>query len=60
MKELRSDYRPQVHYTQEQKTKTPHKVEPEQPMPIKVKPYLHQIIGYNLACRILGIFEGGG
>jgi len=35
-------------------------VEQDQPMPIKVKPYSHQIIGYNLACRILGIFEGGG
>jgi len=55
MKKLRNDYKTQVQGCQEQKTKTPHLVEPEQPMPIKAKPYSHQIIAYNFACRILGI-----
>ncbi|MBP1920407.1 hypothetical protein [Youngiibacter multivorans] len=60
MKELRNDLKTQVQNSQEQKTKAQHLVEPDQPMPIKVKPYSHQVIGYNLACRILGIIEGGG
>jgi len=60
MKELRCDYRTRDHDSQVPKCKLPTMVEPEQPMPLKVKPYSHQIIGYNLACRILGIFEGGG
>ena len=30
-------------------------VEPLEPMPIKVKPYRHQIVGYNLALKILGL-----
>jgi len=55
MKELRSDHMTRVYDSQEQKTKTPHLVEPKQPMPIKAKPYSHQIIAYNFACRILGI-----
>ncbi|ETA80440.1 hypothetical protein [Youngiibacter fragilis] len=60
MKKLKINYKTQVQYSQDQKMTTPSMVEPEQPMPLKVKPYSHQIIGYNLACRILGIFEGGG
>lgn len=30
-----------------------------EPMPIKARPYAHQIIGYNMACRILMITKGG-
>lgn len=60
MEESRNDFNTRVQNSQVQKTKRPHLEEPEQPMPIKVKPYSHQVIGYNLACRILGIFEGGG
>jgi hypothetical protein len=55
MKEFKSDLKTQVKDNQEPKTKSPHLVEPDQPMPIKVKPYSHQIIAYNFACRILGI-----
>jgi len=60
MKESRNDFKTQVKNSQEQNPKMPQLVEPKQLMPIKVKPYSHQIMGYNLACRILGIFEGGG
>jgi|GEM_PF-843625 len=31
---------------------------PLEPMPIKARPYAHQITGYNLACMALGIFAG--
>lgn len=31
-----------------------------EPMPIKVKPYSHQIQAYNFVGKKLGIFEGGG
>lgn len=55
MKELRSDYKTQGQNSQEQKTKMPHLVEPDQPLPIKVKPYSHQIVAYNFTCRTLGI-----
>ena len=60
MKESKKDDKTQVQTRKEQKSKSLVMVEPEQPMPLKVKPYSHQVIGYNLACRILGIFEGGG
>ena len=32
---------------------------PFEPMPIKARPYAHQIEGYNLACMALRIFAGG-
>jgi hypothetical protein len=60
MKESKKDDKTQVQTHKEQMSKPLVMVEPEQPMTLKVKPYSHQIIGYNLACRILGIFEGGG
>ena len=28
-----------------------------EPMPIKVKPYEHQIKGYNIACKLMSIFK---
>lgn len=28
-----------------------------EPMPIKAKPYTHQIKAFNIACRILNLFE---
>lgn len=28
-----------------------------EPMPIKVKPYQHQIKGYNIACRLMSLFK---
>ena len=28
-------------------------------MPIRAKPYAHQIEAYNLACRLFGLVEGG-
>ncbi len=31
---------------------------PQETMPVKVTPYTHQIIGFNKACEIMGIFEG--
>lgn len=31
---------------------------PKETMPVKVTPYAHQIIGFNKACEIMGIFEG--
>lgn len=31
-----------------------------EPMPIKVKPYSHQVEAYNFVGEKLGIFEGGG
>jgi len=31
-----------------------------EPMPIKEKPYNHQIEAYNMACRKMKIFNGGG
>lgn len=34
-------------------------IEPAEPMPIKARPYKHQIIGYNMACRVLRITKGG-
>ena len=60
MKESMKDDKTQVQTRKEQKSNSLVMVEPEQPMPLKVKPYSHQVIGYNLACRILGIIEGGG
>lgn len=39
-------------------------VEPAEPMPIKTKPFQHQVLGYNIAGQLLGIFNdsepGGG
>lgn len=35
-------------------------VEPTEPMPIKTKPFRHQVLGYELACKILGIFGKEG
>ena len=32
-------------------------VEPTEPMPIKTKPFAHQKLGYELACKILGVFK---
>ena len=34
-------------------------VEPTEPMPIKTKPFGHQLLGYELACKILGVFKSG-
>ena len=34
--------------------------EPIEPMPIKLKPFQHQVKGYNMACMVLGLFEEGG
>lgn len=34
-------------------------VEPTEPMPIKTKPFGHQVLGYELACKILGVFKDG-
>jgi hypothetical protein len=34
-------------------------IEPAELMPIKARPYAHQIVGYNMACRILLITKGG-
>ena len=31
--------------------------DPIEPMPIKLKPFQHQIRGYNMACMVLGLFE---
>lgn len=31
---------------------------PLEPMPIKARPYAHQITAYNLVCMALGIFAG--
>lgn len=28
-----------------------------EPMPIKVKPYQHQIKGYNIACKLMNLFK---
>lgn len=33
--------------------------QPLMPMPLKVKPYQHQIRGYNLACSSMGIIQNG-
>lgn len=32
---------------------------PIEPMPLKVKPYKHQVQAFNYAGRLLGIFNGG-
>lgn len=32
-------------------------VEPTEPMPIKTKPFGHQKLGFELACKILGVFK---
>jgi hypothetical protein len=60
MKKTKNEDKNLVQDNREQKNKSQLVVEPKQPMTLKVKPYSHQVIGYNLACRILGIFEGGG
>jgi hypothetical protein len=28
-------------------------------MPVKVKPYAHQIAAFNFACKLFGLTEGG-
>lgn len=28
-----------------------------EPMPVKVKPYEHQIKGYNIACKLMNLFK---
>jgi len=60
MKKAKNEDKNLVQENREKIRKSQLAVEPEQPMPLKVEPYSHQVIGYNLACRILGIFEGGG
>ncbi|MDH7526484.1 MAG: hypothetical protein QHH10_14400 [Peptococcaceae bacterium] len=35
-------------------------VEPVEPMPIRVKPYQHQVQAYNFVGNLLGLFAGGG
>ena len=30
-----------------------------EPLPVMVKPFLHQVAAYEIACKILGIFEAG-
>ena len=35
-------------------------VQPVQPMPIRVKPYQHQVQAYNFVGNLLGLFDGGG
>lgn len=35
-------------------------VEPVEPMPIRVKPYQHQVQAYNFVGGLLGLFAGGG
>jgi hypothetical protein len=35
-------------------------VEPVEPMPIRVKPYQHQVQAYNFVGSLLGLFAGGG
>ncbi|MGI6464564.1 MAG: hypothetical protein ACOX07_03295 [Methanobacterium sp.] len=35
-------------------------VEPVEPMPIRVKPYQHQVQAYNFVSGLLGLFAGGG
>lgn len=34
--------------------------EPVEPMPIRVKPYQHQVQAYNFVGNLLGLFAGGG
>lgn len=31
--------------------------EPVEPMPVKTKPFKHQVAAYNVACRLLGVFS---
>lgn len=35
------------------------KVVAKEPMPIKAKPYDHQVRGYNIACDLMGLFLKG-
>lgn len=35
-------------------------VEAVEPMPIRVKPYQHQVQAYNFVGNLLGLFAGGG
>ena len=30
-----------------------------EPMPIKAKPYQHQVKGYNIACKLMNLFKKG-
>jgi len=30
------------------------------PMPIKAKPYSHQVEAFNFVCRLFGLVKGGG
>jgi hypothetical protein len=32
-------------------------IEPTEPMPIKTKPFQHQVLGYELACKLMGFFR---
>lgn len=30
---------------------------PIEPMPIRTNPFKHQVLGYNIACELMGVFE---
>ncbi len=32
-------------------------IEPTEPMPIKTKPFQHQTLGYEIACKLMGVFR---
>lgn len=35
------------------------KAKAKEPLPVKVKPFLHQVAAYEVACELMGIFEAG-
>ena len=35
------------------------KARPDEPMPVRSKPFQHQVAAYQCACQLLGIFKGG-